>query len=561
MAIDKQFDAIVIGSGATGSIAVKELTQRGLDVLLLEAGRDITEADFTPPVEAPPRAMGIGLGPRIKAGLRGQHIQSRRVFFRDSASPFLVNDRENPYTTPKGQFFLWIRGRQLGGRLHTYGRMLLRMSEFDFAGGDGRDPWPISYRDLEPWYDHVEEFIGLYGNSDGVPQLPDGKYVGPGFLTSPERHFKHVVESRWPERRVVSWRYAAPNPHRVPLGIVAARETGRLTTRTDAVVKQITVDEKTGSATGAMFVDRQTKQEHRVSGDLVVLCASTIESVRLLLNSASTRHPNGLGNSSGLLGRYFMDQTPSLTYGFTPDFPGFEVDNSAPTDPFYPPAGGCYIPRFYNIGERNRDDFATGFAFQMVAGRLPVPAGASGSLGVMGFGEMLPSRQNTITLNQSKKDAWGVPVPHITVTLSDNDRALLREQVRCTLEMLDAARFKVNFCGSTLGLSSKNVWPDADRISRYIFRRGFNRALSIGASIHECGGARMGSDPATSVLNEFNQSWDVPNLFVTDASCYVTDGTVGPTLSIMAITARACEFIAREHASGGGLAAGRSDWA
>ncbi len=152
-----------------------------------------------------------------------------------------------------------------------------------------------------------------------------------------------------------------------------------------------------------------------------------------------------------------------------------------------------------------------------------------------------------------------MPAPHITVTLSDNDRAQLREQVRCTLEMFDAAGFKVNFCGSTLGLSSKNVWPDADRISRYIFRRGFNRALSIGASIHECGGARMGSDPATSVVNEFNQSWDVPNLFVTDASCYVTDGTVGPTLSIMAITARACAFIAREHGSGAGLAAGRSD--
>lgn len=555
MAVDRQFDAIVVGSGATGSIAVKELTERGLDVLLLEAGRDITEADFIPPPEIRPRPMGVGLGPRLKSGLRGQHVQARRAFYRDAVSPLFVDDRENPYTTPPGQFFLWLRGRQLGGRLHTYGRMLLRMSEYDFVGGDARDAWPISYGDLEPWYDRVEELIGIYGNSDGLPQLPDGKYVGPGYLTSVERHVKGVVEERWPERKVVSWRYAAPNPYRVPLGILAARRTGRLTTRTDAVVKQITVDDRTGKATGAVFVDRLTKREHRVSGDVVVLCASTIESVRLLLNSACAKHPDGLGNSSGLLGRYFMDQTPSLTFGSAPDFPGWERDQSAPPDAFYPPAGGAYIPRFHNVDARTTDEFVTGFAFQMSMGRMPVPDDVPSAFGLMGYGEMLPSRDNAITLNRRKTDAWGIPVPHITMTLSDNDRALLREQVRCSLEMLDAAGMRINFTGSTLGLSSKKVFPDADPISRFVFRRSFKKSVGMGAAIHECGGARMGSDPATSVLNEFNQCWDVPNLFVTDASCYVTDGMVGPTLTIMAITARACEYIAREHASGSGLAA------
>ncbi len=351
--LDRRFDAIVVGSGAAGSIAVKELTERGLDVLLLEAGRDLTDQDFVPPPPARPRALGPGLGPRVRAGLRGQPIQARRAFFSPAISPFLVDDRKNPYSTPKDKFYLWIRGRILGGRLNSYGRVLLRMSDYDFKGAsrDGQAvDWPISYADLEPHYDRVEQFIGVYGNADGVPQLPDGTYCGPAKLNEVEREFKQKVEEHWPERNVVAWRYAAPNPHRVPRGIVAARETGRLTLRTDAVVKTITVDEKTGLADGAVFVDRVTKQEHRVSADVVVLCASTIESVRLLLNSASERHPNGLGNSSGLLGQYFMDQTPSLAFGTVPGRPGYwEGDDTAPPDEFYSPAGGIYVPRAQNL--------------------------------------------------------------------------------------------------------------------------------------------------------------------------------------------------------------------
>ena len=551
--LERRFDALVVGSGASGSIAVKELTERGLEVLLLEAGRDITEADFTPPPEASPRPMGVGLGPRIKAGLRGQHVQARRAFFREAVNGFLVNDRENPYTTPPGRPFLWIRGRVLGGRLHTYGRMLLRMSEYDFAGGDGRERWPIGYADLEPWYDRIEEVVGLYGNADGLKQLPDGRYVGPGKLTQVEQHFKRKVEERWPERKVVSWRYAAPNPHRVPLGILAARKTGRLTTRTDAIVKQITVDPRTGKASGAVFVDRLTRQEHRVSADVVVLCASAIESVRLLLNSASAKHPNGLANSSGLLGRYFMDQTPSLAFGSSREHRGWEPDDTAPRDAFYPPAGGIYIPRFHNLGERTSDAFTTGFAFQGAMGRMPVPDDHPAAYGLMGFGEMPPRRENAVTLDRRRTDKWGIPAPRIDVALTDHERALLREQVRTSREMLEHAGFQVNFVGSTLGLDSRKVFPDADPLSRFVFRRGFAKSLAIGAAIHECGGARMGSDPATSVLNELNQAWDVPNLFVTDASCYVTNGIVGPTLTIMALTARACEHIAREHAQGAGL--------
>ena len=553
--LDRLYDAIVIGSGASGSIAVKELTERGLEVLLLEAGRDVTEDDFPAPPPAAPRPVGMGLLPRFKAAVRGQHVQSRCTLFDERSKALFVDDRQNPYThEPRGQPYLWIRGRVLGGRLHTYGRMLLRKSAADFIGGDGRVAWPIGYTDLEPWYDHVERFIGIYGNPEGLAQIPDAQFVGPGYLTALERDFKAKVEERWPERHVVSWRYAAPNLRRVPLGILAARETGRLTTRTDAVVTHITVDERTGKADGAVFVDRLTKKEHRVSGDVVVLCASAIESVRLLLNSGSSAHPNGLGNSSGLLGRYLMDQLPSLTFGESTRFNGWETDTTAPFDPFYPPAGGIYVPRFHNVaGERTRTDLTTGFSYQGAMGRMPVPDDHPAMYGMMGFGEMQPRYNNTVTLSGKKKDAWGVPTAHITISLTDGDRALLREQVRTAREMLEYAGFRPNFNGSALGLDSGDVWPRVDPISRLLFRLGFSKSLAVGAGIHECGGARMGSDPATSVLNEMNQSWDVPNLFVTDASCYVTNGMVGPTLTIMALTARACEFIAREQAAGGGL--------
>jgi choline dehydrogenase-like flavoprotein len=558
-AIERRFDVLVVGSGAAGSIAVKELAERGLDVLLLEAGRDLTDADFVPPPPARPRALGPGLGPRLRAGLRGQPVQARRAFFSPAISPFLVDDRENPYSTPKEQFYLWIRGRILGGRLHSYGRVLLRMSDYDFKGAsrDGHAvDWPISYSDLEPHYDRIEQFIGVYGNADGVPQLPDGTYCGPAKLNDVEREFKQKVEEHWPERRVVAWRYAAPNPHRVPRGIVAARETGRLTLRTDAVVKKITVDGRTGLADGAVFVDRVTKQEHRVSADVVVLCASTIESVRLLLNSASERHPHGLGNSSGLLGQYFMDQTPSLAFGTVPGRPGYwEADDTAPHDEFYSPAGGIYVPRSQNL-DGQPAPFARGFAVQGAIARFPVPETAAPAFGMMAFGEMLPRPDNRITIDPKRRDAWGIPAPHISLSLSDNERAILREQVRAVREMTEYCGFRIDFIGSMLELDARNAFPDADPFSRYVFRRGFRKSLSLGAAIHESGGVRMGADPATSVLNGHNQSWDVPNLFVTDGSCFPSNGIVGPTLTIMALTARACEHIAREHTSGRGLRAG-----
>ncbi|NMO91737.1 GMC oxidoreductase [Actinomycetospora sp. TBRC 11914] len=546
-----RYDALVIGSGAAGSIAVKELTERGLDVLLLEAGRDISEADFVPPPETQPAAMSIGLGGRLRQSLKGQYIQSRRAMFKEQTSDFLVNDRKHPYASDSE--FLWIRGRQLGGRLHAYGRVLLRSSDHEFQAashdGHGQD-WPISYADLAPYYDRVEEFMGVYGSADGLDNLPDGVYRGPSLLTSAEKDFKATVEGRWPSRHVVPWRYAAPNLHRVPLGILAARETGRLTTRTDAVVSRIVVNPTTGRADGAVYVDRHTKREHRVHADIVMCCASGIESVRLLLNSATDGHPDGLGNSSGLLGRYFMDQTPSLLFGDDPHHPGFESTDQAPPDPYYPPIGGVYIPRFENVDAPTTSEFARGWAVQGTVGRMPVPEGSGGVVGLMGFGEMLPYYDNRITLHPRRKDAWGVPIPRVHLRITDNERALMRAQVRGLREMAEASGYRVNFAASSLGLDSRKVWPDADPFSRAIFRLGVKRSLAMGAAIHECGGARMGNDPGSSVLNEFNQSWDIPNLFVTDAASYVSNGGVGPTLTIMALTARAAEHAATQHADG-----------
>ena len=547
----KRFDAIVIGSGAAGSFAAKELTERGLEVILLEAGPEITESDFKVPDH--PRQKGINLKARALAVLRGQHKQARIGFFGDQFKHLFVNDRENPYTTPPEQFYLWIRGRQLGGRLHLYGRVLLRMTDVDFKAatrdGFGSD-WPISYSELAPYYDRVEEFLEVYGSHDDVPNLPSGKYSGTPKLTALEREFKAKVEAKWPDRSVISWRYAAPNLRRVPKPLIAAKESGRLTLRTDAVVKRIIVDEATGKATGAEFIDRLSKKTETVSADVVILCASAIESVRLLLNSACTKYPSGLGNSSGLLGRYFMDQCPSQIYGSVPNSKGWELDESAPPDPFYSPAGGVYLARYQNL-DSTRAKFVRGFGVQGVVGRSYVPDGHPSVYGLIGFGEMLPYFENRITLDRRRKDTWGIPAAHIECSMGENEIQLLREQTRSIREMVEACGYKVSFSGSPLGLDNeKEVFQEANWLSRLIFRKAFRKSMAVGAAVHECGGARMGNDPTQSVVNQFNQLWDIKNLFVTDASCFVTSGTVGPALTIMALTVRACDYIANEYKSG-----------
>ncbi|MEU6536409.1 GMC family oxidoreductase [Streptomyces sp. NPDC047000] len=551
---DRRFDAVVIGSGPAGSTAVKELTERGLDVLLLEAGRELREEDFVPPRGKKPAAMGMDLVARARAMAAGQYRQACRPYFSESSNRFLVNDFEDPYSTPLAHPYLWVRSKLLGGRMHSYGRVLQRMSDADFkaASRDGHgDDWPLAYTDLEPWYDRVEESLGVFGDPDGLPHPPDGKYIGPGFLTRVERDFKEKVEARWPERKVISWRIQAPFPDRVPPGIADALETGRLTVRAEAEVTRITTDDRTGLATGAVFVDRGTKREHRVFADAVVVCASAIESIRLLLNSGSTRHPDGLGNSSGLLGRYFMDQTISVGFFDSPRHTGtWDSADNLPADPFYGTPGGILVPRYENLGAEHDPGFLRGVSFQGLGGRFPVPDGHPAPFGLGGSGEMLARYDNSVTLNRRRKDRWGMPIPHIDLTMGDNDRILLKRTMTALKEMADECGYRVNFIGSAAGLESERVWPDFNPLQRLIFKQGIKMSIVLGAAIHECGGARMGADPKTSVMNGVNQLWDAPNVFVPDASSFVSGSTVGPALTIMALAARTSAYIADHHTDG-----------
>ena len=553
--IDRHFDAIVIGSGPAGSTAVRELTEAGMDVLLLEAGRELTEEDFTPPEHKRLMPMGMDVLARAKRMLGDRQFnQARRSFYSDATSRFLVDDLANPYTYPADAPYLWVRSRLLGGRMHAYGRVLQRMSDVDFKAasldGVGID-WPFEYKDLAPYYDRVEELVGLYGDDDpGVEHPPAGRYAGPGHLNEMERDFKAAVESRWPERHVISWRFQAPFLDRTPPGIRAARATGRLTIRTNAVVSRITTSARTGLATGAVFIDAVTRREHRVAADVVMVCASAIESVRLLLGSGSGRHPAGLGNSNGLVGHYLMEQSMTLGFGDDARRPGyFGPSSQCEPDPFYGNSGGFLIPRYQNLTGQS-EPYKRGYSFQGLAGRVPVPEDSPAMFGFGAGGEMLPQYGNRVTLSRRVRDRWGVPAAHIVCRPDDNDRLMVRAAVRDIGEMMAAGGYRTNFVASTFGVHSKRVWPDFNPFQRAVFRVGIRMSLIMGVSIHEAGGARMGHDPALSVLNGVCQSWDVPNLFVTDAASFPTGSTEGPALTIMAVTARACDYIARAHGSG-----------
>ena len=540
------YDALVIGSGAAGSFAAKELTAQGLSVLLLEAGPAVTQKDFDPNRKKA-SASSINIWERARATLKGQPIQARAAFFTERFSHFFVNDRKNPYTTPKGAPFLWIRGRQGGGRLHSFGRVLLRWTDDDFKirskTGKGVD-WPVSYDELAPYYAEVESSLGLYGNEDGVETLPDGVYAHPAKLTPAEETFKTEVEGRWPERHVVSWRYIAPEAERTPKPLREALATGRLTIRHDAIVRRITTDQSGSQATGAEFVDRVTGKIETARAALVVLSASPIESVRLLLNSANARHPQGLGNSSGTLGRYFMDQLPCLAFGSFSKANGWAVDDSAPTDPFYNPSGGIFVPRF-GAGDAGRDDFD----YQGSIGRSPTSDDKPARLAFFGFGRMLPYADNRVTLDARRKDAWGIPVPHIRCVMGDEEHALLRRQEEVLIDMVRGVGGELEFIGSPTGLREmgRGAFPDADPFSRFMFRTWFRKTMCMGAAIHETGGARMGNDPQHSVLNPHNQLWDAPNVIVTDASAFPGSGIAGTTLTVMALAIRACRNLVEQH--------------
>lgn len=559
------YDAIVVGSGATGGWAAKELCEKGMRVIVLEAGRKLDPMkDFSEhkwPYELKHRGA---VSQRQLYGAR-QPIQSKCYACDEYSHNFFVDDVDNPYTTPEGKPFDWIRGRQVGGRTLMWGRQSYRLSDYEFkaASRDGYgEDWPVSYAELAPYYDRVEMFVGISGAMEGMEQLPDGKFLPPMKMTCGEWMLKTAVEKKWRDRRITIGRTAIlTQKHQGRAAchycgncergcttasyfsspgstLPAAAKTGRLTLRPNAVAHHVIVDTKTGKAKGVAFIDRLTKRAHEVYGKVVVLCASTIESTRLLFNSATRQHPEGLGNSSGVLGHYLMDHTYSVSVsGLVPaaaKFPYNFEDGRA---------NGIYIPKFRNVGSDKQKNFLRGYGIQASVDRGMLPtnlrsipgfgsafkkqvreAEAPPSFWMGAFGEMLPRKENRVTVNKDRKDAWGIPVAHIDCQYSENERQMAKDQIDSMREMVTEAGFQITSANPLLAVP--------------------------GLCIHEVGTARMGNDAKTSVLNKFNQSWDVKNLFVTDGACFVSQGCQNPTLTMMALTARACDYIISEYKKG-----------
>jgi choline dehydrogenase-like flavoprotein len=556
MASDSQgdFDAIVVGSGISGGWAAKELTERGLKVLLLERGRHITHReDYVTEGKANWELPYRGQIPESLVD-SDYPIQKECYAFNDFTKHFFVNDRENQYLTPEDKPFSWIRGYHLGGRSLQWHRQCYRWSDLDFEAnlkdGHGID-WPIRYRDIAPWYDHVETFAGISGSAEGLPQLPDGRFQPPFEMNCVEKEVKKRVEAAFPERNLIIGRAAhltEPTEEQKALGrgqcmnrnecqrgcsfgayfsslsatLPAAERTGNLTTVTDAIVHSVNYDAAGQRVTGVNVIDANTREGSTFTGRMIFLCASTLGTAQIMLNSVSEAFPNGLANSSGTLGRYLMDHiggptSTGIYRGLTDKYHSARRPNE------------CYVPRFRNVSEQD-DRFLRGFGYQGGARRLDWKRGTSAAgigtdlkaslrqpgpwqFAIEGFGEMLPDKRNRVWLDENKKDEWGIPLLNIDCEHRENEQAMIKAMASDAAEMMQAA-----------GL-------DDIRTQTYL--------APPGLLIHEMGTARMGHDPATSVLNKHNQAHDIANLFVTDGAAMASSACQNPSLTYMALTARA----------------------
>jgi len=547
-----KFDAIVIGSGMTGGWAAKELTEKGLRTLVLEAGRPIVpDKDYVehiPTWDMPFRGM------RDRKKLeKEQPIQSLCYACEETNSQFFINDTAHPYTTDPGKPFRWIRGRQVGGRSILWGRQSYRWSDLDFTANlrDGiAIDWPIRYADLAPWYDYVEQFIGISGEPLGLAHLPDSKFLPPMQLNCAELAVKSAVAKSFGPHRVLTigrvavltqehngraaCHYCGPC-HRgcitlsyfssVNATLPAAEKTGRLTLRPFSTVHSLIFDSKTRRITGVRVIDSQSRAAVEFNAPLVFLCASTLESARILLNSATPEFPNGLANSSGELGHNLMDHIKGG--GARGTIPGYEDKCSYGNRPNI-----AYMPRFRNVDEKH-PDFLRGYGLQAEAeqmgwerGAMQLGFGADFKRAISrpgpwqfafsGYGECLPNHGNFVEIDKNTVDAWGIPSLKIHCAFGENELALRKDMSIAAAEMLSAA-----------GARSIEPFMDDD---------------PPGFSIHEMGTARMGRDPKTSVLNSWNQSHDIKNLLITDGACMASSGCVNPSLTYMALTARACDY-------------------
>jgi choline dehydrogenase-like flavoprotein len=557
----KTYDAIVVGSGASGGWVAKELTEKGVDVLMLEAGpprvpaRDFTEHIW--PYQLKYRGFG-----NQKKQLENQPVQRLCYACDDYSHQFFVNDNEHPYTFPTDKPFMWIRGRQVGGKTFCWARVSYRYSDFEFKAasrdGYGQD-WPISYQDLEPYYDRVETYIGVSGSAEGLPQLPDSKFLPPMRLSCGELAAKEIVEKKFGWKLIVDRTANLTVPHNgrpachycdecqrgcftasyfnsPSVTLPAAARTGRFHLVSDAVVSHLLMNAE-GKADGVAYVDRTTRAAREVRGKVVVLAASALESTRILLNSRSRRFPTGVGNSNGVVGHYLMDHTTLENGGGT--MPALA---SSKREPVGRPCG-YIIPKYVNAAARYQNkNFLRGYYFAG-DGRQELYGQASSipgfgrewrdkvrthipySFSVYAQGECLPRHDNYVELDPEKKDAWGIPALHIHASYGENELAMAKAMRDHLGEIMDE-------------LKLEDRQPPRDELNIF------------GKNIHECGTARMGNDPKTSVLNAYNQVHDVRNVFVTDGACFVTQGCSEPTLTIMAISVRAADYIAEEFRKG-----------
>ncbi len=543
------YDVIVVGSGISGGWAAKELCEKGLKVLMLERGDNIVHPNYPTATKDPwefPHHLHLS-----EEDKKQQFVQSRHWSFKEDNKHFYINDQENRYEETKR--FDWIRGNIVGGRSVLWSRACYRWSDLDFEANlkDGvAIDWPIRYKDIAPWYDYVESFIGVSGNADGIPQLPDGNFQPPFEMNAVEKYFKGKIETSYPDRKVIMGRTANLTKavkgrglcqardlcHRgCPFGayfstnastMPAAYATGNLTVRPHSLVNKILYDDQKKRATGVEIIDTKTNKVEEFYARLVFLNASTVATAAILLNSTSSRFSNGLGNESDQVGRNLMDHHKGLSASASVD--GFE-------DMYYygRRPSSIYIPRFKNVKEKD-PAFLRGYHFGGSASRgqqqnanvigatlkesMTEPGGWR--MGLYAFGECLPYADNRITLNQDRKDKWGRPIININCEFKENEKAMHADMGTTAKEMLEAAGFK------DIHISNNISFP--------------------GNANHEMGVARMGNNPQTSVLNSFNQMHEVPNVFITDGSCMTSGSCVNPSLTYMALTARACDYAVKE---------------
>jgi len=554
---ENTFDAIVIGSGISGGWAAKELCEKGMKTLVLERGRNVEHNNDYPTAHLNPWDFEHR-GSLTKKFLDANPLITKAAGFGDDTKHFFVQDKDHPYVQEKP--FDWIRGYQVGGKSLTWGRACQRWSEFEFTAperfGYGTG-WPIGYKDVAPWYSHVEEFIGVCGNRDGLESMPDGEYLPPFELNCVQQVVQQKISENYKDRHLVHARWAhLTKPKEIHLeqgrgGCQArnlcmrgcpyggyfssvsstlpwAAKTGNLTVRPHSVVHSITYDEKSGKAGGVKIIDADTKEVHEFKARIIFLNASALNSNLVLLNSTSNRFPDGLGNDSGVLGKYvaFHNYRASVSA----DMDGFEDKyyfGRNPTEPI--------LANYRNLHNQDTDYFG-GFTTFMGAYRTRGNAAAQTETGqklkenmskpgawkvyMYMQGETIPKAANQVTLSKDKKDQWGIPLLVTSVGYDDNDEKMIRDFLKESTEMLEKS-------------GCKNILQHDNK-------------QAPGLDIHEMGGCRMGKDPKTSMLNEWNQLHTCKNVFVTDGACMTSTGNQSPSLLYMALTARAVDYAVKE---------------